>query len=109
MVFKTILTKKDIRKISSDFKHLLKKSGVEVQGFILFGSYAKGHPHPWSDLDICVLSRQFGKRDFDDMAKISKLGKQVNYLIESHPLNPNDLRRGVHPLAEEIKRTGKKI
>ncbi len=109
MVFKAKLTKKDIKKISAEFKKILTQAGVKVEGIILFGSYAVGKPHAWSDVDLCVVSRQFGKNDFDDMAKLSKLGKQVSYLIESHPINPRDLKFGIHPLAEEIKRTGKKI
>ncbi len=109
MVFKAKLTKRDIKEISAEFKKTLAKAGIQVDDLILFGSYAAGKPHAWSDIDLCVVSRQFGKNDFDDMAKLSKLGKQVSYLIESHPINPKDLKRGIHPLAEEIKRTGKKI
>lgn len=109
MVFKAKLTKKDIKKISADFKEMLAKAGIRVDDLILFGSYAAGRPHAWSDVDLCVVSRQFGKNDFDDMAKLSKIGKQVSYLIEPHPINPKDLKRGIHPLAEEIKRKGRKI
>lgn len=109
MVFKTILTKDDIKKIFLEFKCALERAGVNVECLILFGSYAKGKPQPWSDIDICVVSPQFGKRDFDDMAKLAMIGKRVNYLIESHPVNPRDLALNQHPLAEEIKKTGKQI
>lgn len=109
MVFKPILTRQEIKQITSDFRHALSKAGVKVKSLILFGSYARGKPHPWSDVDICVLSSQFGKRDFDEMVKISKIAKGINYLIETFPLNSRDYRLGLHPLAEEIKKTGKKI
>jgi len=109
MVFKAILTKKDVRKIASEFKKVLKKAGVKAPGLILFGSYAVGKPHQWSDIDFCVVSKQFGRRAYDDMIKVSKLGKQVNYLIEAHPLNPEELNKGFHPLAEEIKKSGIKM
>lgn len=109
MVFKPILTKKDIKRISSEFKKILKKEGIKVSYLILFGSYARGNPHPWSDVDIGVVSNKFGKKDFDDMARISKLAKQVNYLIEAHPFNPMDLKKDKHPLASEVKKTGIKM
>jgi len=109
MVFKPILTKVEIKKIMSDLKKALKKAGIKKHELILFGSYAKGKPHPWSDVDICVLSSQFGQRDFDDMVKVSKIGKGVNYLLELFPLNPKDYQQGLHPMAEEIRKTGRKF
>lgn len=109
MVFKTILTKKDIKQVAFEFKRTLKNAGIKVEQLILFGSYATNTPRAWSDIDFCVVSRQFGKHDYDDMINLSKLGKKVNYLIEAHPLNPKDIKSGSHPLAEEIKKKGKKI
>lgn len=109
MVFKPILTKSDIRKMAAQFKDTLKGDGIKASRLILFGSYATGKPRPWSDVDFCVVSSQFGKRIYDEMVRVTKLGKHVNYLIEAHPLHPNDLRRGIHPLADEINRTGREM
>lgn len=109
MVFKPILTKGEIKKVISDLKKALKMAGIGKHQLILFGSYAKGKPHPWSDVDICILSSKFGKRDFDDMVKVSKIAKGVNYLLELFPLNPKEYRQGMHPLADEIKKTGRKM
>ncbi len=109
MVFKPILTKREIKQIALEFRRALNKAGVKVKSLILFGSYAKGKPHPWSDVDICVLSSQFGKKDFDDMVKISKIAKGINYLIETFPLHPRDYHLNLHPLSDEIRKTGKKI
>jgi len=109
MVFKPILTKKDIRNIAAEFKIALKKAGIRASKLILFGSYAGGRPHPWSDIDLCVVSAQFGRKYYDEMLRVAKLGKKVNYLIEAHPMNPRDLRSGNHPMADEIKKRGRKI
>lgn len=109
MVFKAILTKKDIRQIAEEFKIVLKEAGIKTLSLILFGSYARGNPHPWSDIDFCVVSPQFGKNIYDDMVKVSKLSKRVNYLIEAHPMSSKDLKGKAHPLALEIKTTGKKM
>lgn len=109
MVFKPILTKSDLKKIVKELKSALRKSGIKVGQLILFGSYAKGRPHPFSDVDLCVVSGQFGKQYFDEMVKISKIGKRVNYLLEVHPMNPSDLKQNAHPLAEEIRKHGKKV
>lgn len=109
MVFKPILTKREIKKVISELKRQLAQEGFAHSHLMLFGSYAKGRPHPWSDIDICVISKKFGKRDFDDMVRVSKIAKGVNYLIEIHPMNPKDLDQNKHPLSAEIKKTGKRV
>ena len=38
---------------------------------ILFGSYARGEPGKWSDLDICVVAEEFPMRILDMMDAIS--------------------------------------
>ncbi|MBI2343408.1 MAG: nucleotidyltransferase domain-containing protein [Deltaproteobacteria bacterium] len=106
MVFKPLLTRNEIRKVAAELRAVLKKAGIQRPRLILFGSYAKGRPRPWSDIDLCVVSKQFGRDDFAEMARLSILAKRVSYLLEVHPLHPQDLQRGLHPLADEIKRTG---
>ncbi len=109
MVFKPILTQKEIKLIFSEFKKELEKNGIKVEKMILFGSYAKGKIHPYSDVDICVVSPQFGKKDFEEMVEISLLAKKICLLIEVIPMNPKDLSSNKHPLAAEINKTGKEI
>ena len=107
MVFKKILTKKELKGVVKEFRAALKKDGIVVSGLILFGSYAKGRPRPWSDVDVCVLSKQFGRDDFEEMLRVSKIAKNVNYLLEAHPMHPHDFSNDLHPLAAEIRKTGK--
>ena len=109
MVFKPILTKREVKRVVSEFKRSLKIAGLKAIRLILFGSYALGKPHPWSDIDICVLSPQFGKMDFDETVRLSKIAKGINYLIEALPMNPKDFELALHPLAEEIKKVGKEM
>ncbi|MBI4224334.1 MAG: nucleotidyltransferase domain-containing protein [Deltaproteobacteria bacterium] len=109
MVFKPILTKKEVKGVVAEFRRELEKRGISVDRMILFGSYASGKPHPWSDIDVCVLSGQFGKNDFDEMVRISKIAKGVNYLLETFPLNPRDYQEGLHPFSEEIRKKGKEF
>lgn len=109
MVFKPLLTKHEVRTVVAELRRVLQKAGIPIDRLILFGSYARGTPHPWSDIDLCVVSSQFGRRDYDDFVKISRLAKRVNYLIEAHPMHPKALTQEDHPLAGEIKQTGKRM
>ena len=58
--------------------NIAKKFSKEVKGFfpikkiVLFGSFAKGTNHKWSDIDIAVVVKNF---DFDFFEAYQKLGK----------------------------------
>ena len=88
---------------------LLKKKSIPVEQIILFGSYANGTATEDSDLDVCVVSDDFGKDSFDEMVMLSKISHEIEPLIEPHPYNPIDLRNRWDPLATEIRNTGKVI
>ncbi len=105
MVKKTILTDSPENLIKK-YRQVLVKNGIKVEKIILFGSYARGTPKPWSDLDLCIVSRQFGKNDYDESVLLEKLTTNIDDMIEPHPYNPKDLADPFDPLAYEINKTG---
>lgn len=50
---------KKIEKEAKRFIEILKKDNTPIDKVILFGSFAKGTPHKWSDIDLCVVSPKF--------------------------------------------------
>jgi len=62
-----------------------------VDKIILFGSYARGHADEASDIDLAVLSDNFGKDSIEEMMTLSKLSWQVSDRIESIPLTHKDM------------------
>ncbi len=58
----------EIKKILGDYKVELKKHGIRVQKMVLYGSYARGNPKSYSDIDVVVIS--------SDLAKFSALKRQ---------------------------------
>lgn len=91
------------------FKTILINEGIPVQKIILFGSYAKGTPKPWSDLDVCIVSKAFGKDYHDEMVRLMQLTSDVDEMIEPHPYHPRDLADPYDPLADQIRKTGKVV
>lgn len=87
----------------------LEEAGIPVEEIILFGSYAKGNPKPWSDLDLCVVSKIFGKDSFAEMVRLAKIAQGVESLIEPHPYSRKDLSDPWDPLAAEIRAFGKRV
>ena len=39
--------------------HALEQHGLPVSQVVLFGSFASGQPHEWSDIDLIVISPHF--------------------------------------------------
>ena len=89
------------------FRDALASHDIPVSQLILFGSYAKGAPKPWSDLDVCVVSPIFGKNRYDEMVLLGHIAGEIEPMIEPHPYHPKDLADPWDPLAAEIRRTGK--
>ncbi|MBI2522957.1 nucleotidyltransferase domain-containing protein [Candidatus Woesearchaeota archaeon] len=54
-------TKKDLIKKLKIFRESASKQ-VPINKMLFFGSYAKGKPHKWSDIDLIVVSSKFEKR-----------------------------------------------
>ena len=53
-----VATKAELEKAILDFIHSLQED-IQVEAIILFGSYAHGTPHEWSDIDLAVISPDF--------------------------------------------------
>ena len=106
MVRKKIYTNKEVKKIISEYKKLLKKEGVEFNKIYLFGSYAKNHPRDWSDIDVAVVSKKFGKDSFEEQLLLDRIADKASYAIEPHPFHPRDMKDKWLSLAFEIKKHG---
>jgi uncharacterized protein len=105
MAQKSILSNTPENLIKKYYQELI-NANIPVEKIILFGSYAKGNPKPWSDLDICVVSKIFGKNNYDETVFLNQLASRVDSMIEPHPYNPSDLKNSLDPLAYEINKTG---
>ena len=102
------LDSKILKQILS-YGRTLRKNNIKVEKLILFGSYAKGTQKSWSDIDICVVSPQFGKNRFEERVRLMKLSIVGGENIEPHPYNLRDLKNKWDPLASEINKFGVEI
>lgn len=102
--------RKNIKRIVQLFVDILSKE-IRVKKVILFGSYAGGHPHRDSDVDVAVISPDLGKRnEMEEMTLLLKKAHEVDLDLEPHPYHPRELQ---HPekssFIYEILRTGKVV
>lgn len=86
----------------------LARHKIPVKEAVLFGSYAKGNSHEWSDIDIALVSEIFVGDRIADKDKIRKITLSVSSAIEVIPFSPNDFH-SEDPLVKEILATGIKL
>lgn len=101
-----IKSEREVTEKINKFVELLKQQGVNISKIILFGSYAKGRASPDSDIDVVVVSNQFGQDAAEEMMLLRKIALKVDSHIEPVPLSPDDLSDKYSSFSQEIKRYG---
>ncbi|OGG16084.1 hypothetical protein A3D77_02105 [Candidatus Gottesmanbacteria bacterium RIFCSPHIGHO2_02_FULL_39_11] len=104
MVKKTI-NKKVLNQILH-FSNLLKEEGISYDKLILFGSFAKGTNHKYSDIDLCVVSKIFDKDYQGWFDRLWRIKSKEDIDINPMPFTPDDLTNKYYTLASEIRKTG---
>ena len=84
------------------------KDNVRISKAILFGSYAKGNYHEYSDIDLAVISEDFEGNSFYDGKKLTKAMLRTCIDIESHTYRPEEFNED-NPFVKEILRYGIQI
>lgn len=105
MAKQTPLSKKEVILINK-YIYLLRQRGIKVSKVILFGSHAKGMAKPDSDIDLAVISSQFGQNNLKEMILLRKLALEIDSHIEPLPFSPCDLDDRYSTLSQEIKKYG---
>jgi len=105
MAKRTRLNESEKAKIDR-FAQLLEQQGIKISKIILFGSYAKGKANADSDIDVAVVSTQFGEDTVEEMMMMRKIALKIDSHIEPVPLRPEDLDDHFSTLAQEIRRYG---
>jgi len=91
--------------LAKKFITYLQNQGIKIDSAYLFGSFAKGTEHKWSDIDIAIISPDFAYNRFDERVRLMKLSYDIDTRIEPVPFRPERFI-DEDPLAWEIKKTG---
>jgi predicted nucleotidyltransferase len=93
----------DALNIVRHLKEMLKKEGIPVRQAFLFGSYASGKTHDWSDIDVAVVHDPFLDTLGKEKSFLFKQGKSFDIRIELIAFQPADFENKYSSLAEEVK------
>ena len=95
-------------KTIEEYIQTLRQDALPVEQIVLFGSYAKGTQHKWSDIDLCIISPKFRNSWKATQYLWSKRLHDNGLTIEPVGFTKQDFQQP-SSLIEEIKKTGIKI
>jgi predicted nucleotidyltransferase len=78
--------KRIVKSIQNYLQAVIQK-GIPVKYGVLFGSYAKGQEHEWSDIDLLVVSPRYDRKwTHKDWAKLWVIAANTDVRIEPIPV-----------------------
>jgi len=104
-----MLTQNAAIKTVKNYAKEVNKMGVNLRKVILFGSFAKGTQHEWSDIDVALVADDFTGVGILDTPRFSRIHLQNQYMIIEPKTYPTDYFEESDPFIEEIKKTGIEI
>jgi predicted nucleotidyltransferase len=97
----------EIRSIILRFIDVLNNKGIRVEKAVLYGSYASGNVHTGSDLDLAIISPDFGKNRFEEGKMLLQLAWRIDPRLEPIPISSDSYEKDTWvPLIYEIKEKG---
>lgn len=101
------MAKKSVIRVISRFAKAVKAKGITIDKIVLYGSYAKGKQRPDSDIDIAVISQDFGKDRIEEGMLLFRIAGEIDPRIEPVPISVKSYKNDTWvPLIYEIKTKG---
>ena len=101
------------RRIVKSVKDYLKAvtlKGIPVKYGVLFGSYARGQEHEWSDIDLLVVSPRYDKKwTHKDWAKLWVIAAHTDVRIKPIPVGEKQFNEDDTSVIIEVARQEGKI
>ncbi len=97
----------EVLEILSEFRVVIERSGIRVSKMILYGSQAGGDIREDSDIDVAVISPDFGRDRYEEGVTLFELAGEVDPRIEPVPVSLELYETGNWlPLIHEIREKG---
>ena len=101
------MARRSITPVVEKFVHALRAQGISVDGVILYGSHASGKHRPESDIDIAIVSRDFGKDQVEERMRLFRIAGTIDSRIEPIALSERSFEEDTWiPIIHEIREHG---
>ncbi|MBU0568580.1 nucleotidyltransferase domain-containing protein [bacterium] len=82
---------------------VLAEKNIRTNKVILYGSCVEGKNTEYSDIDIAIVSEDFGKNKIEERMLLFRLGSRIDPRLEAIPLTPKAIQEDTWvPLIYEI-------
>lgn len=98
------LTQEEAIGLVRDYKKVIAPRFSQEPKVYMYGSYSKGTPNPWSDIDVAVIVPKIEGNWLEKSADLAGDVRKVSILIE--PVLMEEPNGSYSPLYEDIMRTG---
>ena len=100
----------EIRNIVLQFINALMARGIRIEKVVVYGSYASGKIHGGSDLDLAIISPDFGKDRFEEGKMLHRVAWRIDPRIEPMPISSESFENDTWiPPIHEIRSNGIEI
>lgn len=101
----------EIKNIIKEYKEELKRHNIRITKIILYGSYAKGTPKSYSDIDLVVVSPDLGRfPPLERQELLAELTMNIDAPLEIIGYTPQELKKSTNTIfGQIIRQTGKLI
>ena len=104
------MDKKQALKIVRKFVKRLGEEGISVDRVILYGSYAAAKERSDSDIDVAIVSKDFGKDRVEEGIALYRIAGKVDPRLEPVPFSTEAYENDTWlPLIYEIKTKGQEL
>ncbi len=105
-----VKTEDQLKNLLSTYLESLQKA-IRLEKVILYGSYAEGHPRPGSDLDLAVISPDFGGDRLTDLQLLCRsIPRYFEVEVEALAYTPQEYEEATSlDFLGQIKRKGRVV
>ena len=101
-----MLTRKTAINTARNYAREIKDKGVNLRQAIMYGSFAKGTQHEWSDIDVALVADEFTGVGMIDKKLFPYIGIKKPYMRIESKTYPTDYFYESDPFIEQIKKEG---
>lgn len=105
------MVKKQIIKKIKDYIKAIEAHNIKVEKAYLFGSYAHDSAKNYSDIDVAIISPDFGKSYMQESLLLMKIARDIDVMISPDPYSTEEYEKAEEGgfLWQEIINKGKLI
>lgn len=100
----------EIKEAVKEYEDQLRRHNIHITKIILYGSYAKGRPKTYSDIDLIIISPDLSRfAPLKRQELLAELTMNIDAPLEVIGYTPKEFRKSEHTIFGQIIRKSGKL